>query len=226
MSRHRNPPAPRAKGQREKRLRYLIVCEGRCSEPNYFRALYTEIKSDIVSVKLEGDAGCTSRVVERAESLVKARMREGKVSYNRVWVVFDYDGRDDFREAIARAMAKPNGFGCAWSNESFELWYLLHFQDLESAISRQQYCEKLETCIQKCGKPNFKYQKEDNNLYQILKEDGDEARAIQRAEKLRELHSAREGNYNKWNPCTCVDLLVRELRDPSIALQAIESQGK
>lgn len=227
MSRHKRPLAPRVKGQREKRLRYLIVCEGRRSEPNYFRALSTEIKSDIVSVELEGDAGCTSRVVERAESLVKKRMGEGLAPYNRVWVVFDYDGRDDFREAIARAMAKSNGFGCAWSNESFELWYLLHFQDLESAITRQQYCEKLETWIRKkCKNPDFKYQKEDEDFYQILKEHGSETDAMRRAEKLREQHSAKAGNYNKWSPCTCVDLLVRELRDPSIALRAIESLGK
>lgn len=227
MSRHQNPPAPRAKGQREKQLRYLIVCEGRCSEPNYFRALSTEIKSDTVAVELEGDAGCTSRVVERAERLVKKREREGVAPYNRVWVVFDYDDRKDFREAIERAKAKSNGFGCAWSNESFELWYLLHFQDLESAITRQQYCEKLETWIRKkCGDSDFKYQKENEGLYQILKEYGSEADAVRRAEKLRKQHSAKEGNYNKWNPCTCVDLLVRELRAPSIALRAIESLGK
>ena len=77
MNRHQRPSAPRAKGQREKRLRYLIVCEGRRSEPNYFRTLSSEIKSDIVAVELEGDAGCTLRVVERAESLVRKRKQEG-----------------------------------------------------------------------------------------------------------------------------------------------------
>jgi hypothetical protein len=227
MNRHQRPSAPRAKGQREKRLRYLIVCEGRRSEPNYFRTLSSEIKSDIVAVELEGDAGCTLRVVERAESLVRKRKQEGQAPYNRVWVVFDYDGREDFKKAIERARSRSNGFGCAWSNESFELWYLLHFQDLESAITRQQYCDKLETWVRKKrGNPDFKYQKEDESIYQILKEHGSEADAIRRAEKLRKLHPAKEGNYNEWNPCTCVDLLVQELRNPSIVLRAIEHPGK
>lgn len=35
-------------------------------------------------------------------------------------------------------------FFAAWSNESFELWYYLHFQYLDTGISRSQYIEKIE----------------------------------------------------------------------------------
>ena len=38
-------------------------------------------------------------------------------------------------------------FRVAWSNESIELWFLLHFQDYVSNNGRRQYIEKLETLM-------------------------------------------------------------------------------
>ncbi|WP_338327290.1 RloB domain-containing protein [Porphyromonas gingivalis] len=54
--------------------------------------------------------------------------------------------------------AKSYGFGCAWTNEAFGLWFLLHFQYLDVPISRDAYISKLEKLIQKQLNDNsFRY---------------------------------------------------------------------
>lgn len=53
-----------------------------------------------------------------------ARQRAG---YKQKWLVFDYDGRDDYLKAIDTAC--KNGFGVAFSSMCIEYWFLLHFED-------------------------------------------------------------------------------------------------
>lgn len=63
--------------------------------------------------------------------------------FDRIWVVFDKNSfpPDNYNRAVD--LAEKNGFGCACSNEAFELWYLLHFVFFDTAISRDQYQVKL-----------------------------------------------------------------------------------
>ena len=47
-----------------------------------------------------------------------ARQRAG---YKQKWLVFDYDGRDDYLKAIDTAC--KNGFGVAFSSMCIEYWF-------------------------------------------------------------------------------------------------------
>ncbi len=56
--------------------------------------------------------------------------------YDEVWCVFDMDYKpdangqwQDFDNAIK--MAQSQGYKCAYSNDSFELWFVLHYQYLD-----------------------------------------------------------------------------------------------
>ncbi|MBK8565207.1 MAG: RloB domain-containing protein [Saprospiraceae bacterium] len=127
------PPPTRLEKQR-----FLIVCEGLNTEPDYFRIFRQSFKlanADIVEI---GGAGETIRVVERAQAESK------KSSYDQVWVVFD---KDDFPAANfdnAIVMAQAAGFFSAYSNQAFEYWLILHFEDHQGgAMHRDQYGEKL-----------------------------------------------------------------------------------
>ena len=53
--------------------------------------------------------------------------------YDEIWCVFDVD--DTTRENVERAvhLAEAKGIRIAYSNESFELWYILHFEYILSA---------------------------------------------------------------------------------------------
>lgn len=64
-------------------------------------------------------------LVREAISAREQEKQKGK-SFNFCWIVFDKDDYQDFDEAIE--FAGKNGFEVAYSNQAFELWFLLHFK--------------------------------------------------------------------------------------------------
>lgn len=205
----------REQGTRAKIVRFLIVCEGEKTEPNYFKA-FTERWSEVKEVNVKGCGCSTCQLINEAKKIREKLERERMVPFDRVWLVFDKDEFKDFNKAIEDA--KKEGMNCAWSNQAFELWYVLHFQYLVTGVDRKQYIEMIEDKVRKASKSKkFKYKKNDEGFYQILQEHGDEEQAIKRAQKLREIRG-EEKNYAAHNPRTEVDLLVDELRHPEKAL--------
>ena len=228
MKKTRNMRGPlvnsgRRQGTRDQIVKFLIVCEGEKTEPNYFRA-FTERWSEVKEIKVAGCGCSTCQLIIEAKKLREKLERERMVPFDRVWLVFDKDEFKDFNKAIAKA--KKEGMNCAWSNQAFELWYVLHFQYLDTGVDRKQYIEMIEDKVRKASKSKtFKYKKNDEGFYQILQEHGEEEQAIKRAQKLRE-NMGEKKNYATHNPRTEVDLLVDELRHPEKALDKIEEAEK
>ena len=180
---------------RELRQRFLIVCEGEKTEPNYFRSFRVH-----VDVKVIGTGKDTTDVVEYANRLQKEAARRAE-AYDQVWAVFD---RDDFSaEKFNRAIqvARNKGILAAYSNPSFELWFLLHFDDRQSPITRRDCGDLLS---KRLGMPYRKNQVGLRNYLLHLEE-----QAIERAERL--CNSYPQHNPAKDNPCTAVYQLVKEL---------------
>lgn len=197
----------RKKNVRERQVRFFIVCEGTKTEPNYFRALLR----NNTSVVIKGEGQGASDLVDKASRIKKDLERKNDMSFDHVWVVFDKDDRTDFNKAIDKA--NKLGFKSAWSNESFELWFCLHFEYLNTPIGRSDYIKKLEGFFSKGkGDNNFKYKKGSSDIYELLKAYGNEDSAKAHAKKLRALYD--DDNYAEHNPCTMVDILVEELEHP------------
>lgn len=197
---------------RKIRRRFLIVCEGKETEPNYFKSFALR---DYVEVRTHGGEGSPSQVVEKAEQL---RDNPKQSPYDAVWVVFDKDNFPDFKTAIDTAHGKQ--IGCAWSNEAFELWFIYHFENPTSPISRDKYKEKIEDYV-KQGAETFKrskykefiYKKNDKSIRRTLLDcGGNEENAIKWAEKqAQEQVQCHDKDWDKHNPCTMVYLLVKQL---------------
>lgn len=134
----------------------LIVCEGENTEPSYFN----QFRIQSAKVKSVGEGYNTVSLVNRAFEL----SQQGK--YDKVWCVFDKDDfkDDDFNTAIR--IAEDNNFGVAYSNQSFEYWLILHFNDHQGGgMPRDDYNGK----INKLLKPfNVSF---DGNGSKIVKED-------------------------------------------------------
>ena len=66
------------------------------------------------------------------------------IRYGKVFVTFDKDdfSKVDFNDAVR--MCENKGYIALWSNECFELWFLLHFNYLDTAITRKEYYVKLK----------------------------------------------------------------------------------
>lgn len=209
----RDETKKRKVNNREKIAYFLIVCEGEKTEPNYFSSFSKNIKSDIYSLELDikGEGSNTRDLVRRA---IEYR-NKAYIPYDRVWVVMDKDSftPDDFNGAIAKAQS--NNIRVAWTNEAFELWYLLHFQYRVTAMSRDDFKRKIEIAInQKITAKNrsakkFKYQKNSKETSRYLLDYGSQEKAIKNAVKLMGQHN--DTNYALHNPCTTVHLLVQEL---------------
>lgn len=137
----------RKENVREKLVRFLIVCEGTKTEPNYFKALIDNYISAVREVMIEGGGRATVSLVDRTQKIKSELERKNAMFFDRVWVVFDKDDFDDFNEAIEKA--QNFGFNSAWTNEAFELWYYLHFEYLDTGISRSDYIDKLQKNLYK-----------------------------------------------------------------------------
>jgi hypothetical protein len=193
------PHPPRTGAQRQVdhqaiKERFLIVCEGTKTEPNYFEGF--RVPGQVLEVI--GTGYNTESLVEEAIRL----KQEQSQTFDQCWCVFDRDSfaPDAFNNAIRKAEAA--NFKVAYTNEAFELWYLLHFDDHQSALSRQQYGPILEQRLE------HEYQKNSVTMYRELEERQEQA--IRRAERLLAKYGAGH-NPQRDNPCTTVHLLVKEL---------------
>lgn len=190
------------------RCSVLIVCEGTKTEPNYFEAFAEKQQGVIVyDIEVKGLGRGTKDVVEKAINL------KNKNNYDRVWAVFDKDEfpAKDFNDAIA--LGNQNGIEVAWSNEAFELWYLYHFHNVTTGVSRKQYEEKISIAVNSSpkykSKRKYKYAKKDPDNFEIMTTCGSMETAMKYAEaKHREYTDTR---YAIQNPCTTVYRLVRQL---------------
>ena len=200
---------------REKLVRFLIVCEGKKTEPHYFKALINNFISAVREVTIEGEGRATVALVDRTQEIKAELERKIAMTFDRVWVVFDKDDFEDFNEAIKKA--HKLGFHSAWTNEAFELWYYLHFEYLDTGISRSAYIEKLEESFRnRMGDETFKYRKGNPDIYSLLQQYGRENLAKRFAQQLRALYTGTD--YATHKPCTMVDKLVEELEHPELLL--------
>lgn len=183
---------------RVERDRILIVCEGEKTEPNYFKSF--PVNPEIVEITVQGTGYNTASLVKEA---IRLRNENSKTPYNQVWCVFDRDSFtvENFNSAFL--LANRNNIRIAYSNESFELWYLLHFHYYNTPISRNRYIEKLNELL------DHRYEKNSKNMYKFLKEDKKQDKAIKNAKKLLTTYARQ--NPEKDNPSTTVHVLVEEL---------------
>ncbi|MDE6300964.1 MAG: RloB family protein [Muribaculaceae bacterium] len=203
---------------RDKIVRFLIVCEGERTEPNYFKELVKDRYSEVRSEEIVGEGRSTCALVKKTEEIQEKLERQRQLNFDRVWVVFDRDDFNDFNEAIT--MARQKGYNVGWTNEAFELWYLLHFIYLDSAVSRAHYIAKLESEIRRNDEyKDFRYRKNDKGIYALLQKIGNENHAKVRAKKLRGFFE-HSRDYKMHKPCTTVDLLVEELEHPEVILNS------
>ncbi len=205
---------------KEVRVYFLIVCEGEKTEPNYFKSFKTNVKSFVLTIDTMGAGSNTKDLVKRT---IKARDNSSQ-EYDSVWTVFDKDSflPKNFNDAIQ--LAESNNIKTGWTNEAFELWYLLHFQYRNSAMSRVDYRSAIEDVVnakiaaQSKGKKSkkFVYKKNSEEMYSILEKYGNQKQAISYAEKLIATHNC--SNFANHNPCTRIHLLVKELNGDSFEL--------
>lgn len=143
---------------------YLIVCEGKKTEPNYFNGLKKQInkkygnKVDVLipDIEIKGTGRNTTDLVKYTQKFVNY---SSKV-YGQVWVVFDKDdySNEQFNQAIASC-----DYNACWSNPNFELWLLAHLKKVTRYISKDDVLDELNKEFQKNGLGT--YSKSDSDIF-------------------------------------------------------------
>jgi len=182
------------------RPRILIVCEGQKTEPNYFASF--PVKGKLVDVQIEGEGRNTVSLVKKAKSLALSSKRNNE-QYDQVWCVFDKDSFADFNSAIQMCEDLGDLYRVAYSNEAFEIWYLLHFEYHTAGYSRTEYARMLSERL------GHKYEKNSKTMYAELLDK--QPQAIKNAKKLESGYIA--GGAYLSNPSTSVYKLVEELNN-------------
>tara|TARA_R100001369_G_scaffold86204_1_gene120497 strand:+ start:937 stop:1677 length:741 start_codon:yes stop_codon:yes gene_type:complete len=220
-------------------INFIIFCEDSVSEPIYFKYFETS-KIKVNCIKDLGNMmKNVINAIHHCEETGLITHKDGEhclIDGTKVWCVFDRD-----KEETAKKIAKGNisfnasiktaeerGINVAWSNDCFELWVLLHFEDVElTDIDRPKYYERLTEIFKNLPNPNdelkkvlehpehFNYKKSfkrENNFRYIVRPEilPKTSLAIDRAKQL-------ESNYNdgmqhhEKAPLTLVYKLVEEL---------------
>lgn len=201
----------------------LIACEDENTEPYYF-GKYKQLFEDIwpketLFLKPIGTGRNSLGVVKRAieERSILAN-EANKTTIDQTWAVFDKDDLDksegnrrNFIEAFE--LGKSENVKIAYSNECFELWLLLHFEDVDKEIPlpRDEIYRRLEAALNKVCPEAFEYDHGNSNVVNLVIQYGDKNEAIKRAEKLCSFHSTAKHEPIDSNPNTLVFELVKEL---------------
>ena len=118
-----------------------LICEGSETEIRYFKRFRSRgCNIDIIPI---------SSQYKSADRLVqKAKATMGNNPYypedgDSIWCVFDRD--DNSNEVLLRAKqsAQKEGYHLAYSNPSFELWFLLHFVNQQTEVEDCQGIDSL-----------------------------------------------------------------------------------
>ncbi len=191
---------------RETRKRFLIVCEGEKTEVNYFKAFDVPKK---IEVTVRGEGKNSLSLVNKAIQIIDNLKQDD--SFDQIWCVFDKDNCSKEQFNQAERLAKENNVKIAYSNEAFEIWFILHFQYLDIATSRSEYLTILTNQMQKYGLLNKKekYKKNREDMYEKLKPY--QTTAITNAAKLIQDRDEAKKHPFDANPSTTVQELVQEL---------------
>lgn len=174
-------------------ITYLIFCEGTKTEPQYFNGFKKAINSNPIyknTVKIIsfGTGTDTVRVMDKAVEYVKKH----NITDAKIWCVYDKDNfpSENFNRVPAIATENNNkaenkmrhiSYHTAWSNQCIEYWFLLHFAYYDSNNDRSLYSEFLDKKFTEFG--YNKYDKNNDEVFEILTTNGNPKKAIERAKK-------------------------------------------
>ena len=165
MGRDNRPPErqqkelARKQGRRASYDRILIVSEGSKTEPNYFNEIRSACRLRTADVKMmHGQYGSAPiQVVQYARALFEQGDRHKNIqprAFERVYAVFDRDEHASYAEALQLAASLDGKlksdakqfirFEAVASVPSFELWLLLHYEDIRAPLPRDEVMRRLK----------------------------------------------------------------------------------
>lgn len=234
QSRHKiQKHSKRIENELNKQLLVVLACEGEKTERYYFESLFEILKESRTLSKLS----CVFAPHQHTnptgvlEDLINFQDAIGRTykDYEHRWIVIDRDEErcgggghtlQDFNNAISKAKTNRTGIKVAWSNPSFEIWYLLHFHYHNTAIDRDSVISKLSNARL------VPYKKNDRTMFsqfnqKMLKD------AVRHAKRLHDEAKRASTSPEATNPGTTVyelvELLIKLQNPPQQAEMTLQT---
>ncbi len=210
----------------------IIACEDSVSSPTYFQKIIDKLIDDkkitqdsFIIVPHSGKTHPTG-VLENLKNYSDKNNKK-YTDFEHKWIVIDRDiertnggghTAEDFNNALRNAKRKRKDLNIevAYSNDSFELWYLLHFNYRDTAISRDDIIKKVIEELKKIEPYKFaklnKNNIKENNYTKMIFEtllDKQETAIINAKNLLISYGNSHNPEQN--NPSTRVHILVEIL---------------
>ncbi|SFE11044.1 RloB-like protein [Chitinophaga sp. CF118] len=223
---------------------FILFCEDKISEPSYFKEFAKEYKvriSEAVDQKSSFKNIANTLEYCEKEGLLETDNKAYKIRSDvktPIWCVFDRDVETNNPDNINHAKniefnlsiqsAESAGLNVAWSNDVFELWILLHFEDVTpnewkhrtyiydrlTAIFKALPDKSPElTALTELSTFNYKtfFKTEKNfNFHVLPRLAAGRADAIVRAQILEAAFIHTQKSHER-NPCTMVHHLVSSI---------------
>ena len=206
-----NKSLQRRKAKKASYDRILIVCEGKKTEPNYFKELRQHFRLSSVNIEIENNTSGSAPISVVDHALKK--YKETK-DYDRVYCVFDKDTHPSYAQALDKIRRSRLGNGhkimAAQSAPCFEFWILLHFEYTAGSFSATGKASICASVINRIKEKHYipDYEKGAKDLASILIPRLDFA--IKNAKNVELFH--KESCTESDNPSTKVHELVEYLR--------------
>lgn len=168
MGRDNQPKVRQLARQKQKETRrasyprILIVSEGSKTEPLYFEDIRAAYQLHSANVEVQPSQLGTEpiQVVTYAKQLFEEGDLDKAIrprSFDQVYAVFDRDDHKSYFNALSLAASlegkmkndarQPVSFKAIASVPSFELWLLLHYQDIQAPLHRDEVMQRLKQYI-------------------------------------------------------------------------------
>ena len=225
-------------------ITFIIFCEDENDEPAYFRSFNIEHKLRVnpIANQKQGKLNLLN-TIEKCEADGLMIFQDGKYHVlpdvtKHIWCVYDRDmeypnlelvkKKDDIDFTSSISLAVDSGLNVAWSNDAFELWILLHFEEVPigQRIHRNYIYDRLTDILKTVqprtselnditSHPSFYYKTKFKrrgafhiHILPLLQDRRNDA--IERAKRLEIIYDNKTP-YHNCNPCTKVHNLVEEL---------------
>lgn len=157
--RQRHQLERRKQVQRARCARILIVSEGSKTEPNYFDEIRIDLRLPAANIAVVPGALGTEplQVVQYAKQVFEhGELQKGfePRAFDQVFAVFDRDEHKTYFKALNLVQSldgrlkndehKQTPFKAMASVPSFELWLLLHFEDIQHPLHRDEVMVRLK----------------------------------------------------------------------------------
>jgi hypothetical protein len=196
--------------QKENIGKIIIFCEG-MTEKNYmdyFADIINKNKYTDILIETESSNGNARNVLNFANSFLLEEANNRNYTHYNKYLVFDCDDPPNIQEVIKDMVLSDTEYSLLVSNFLFEIWLLMHFENVDKKLSKRKIYERLNTYL------NKEYKKADPGIIREIIQIGSIEEAIKNCYELDEKYRLDKktiiNDITEMNPYTNVHKLIEQ----------------